>query len=147
MISVEHPSDLVTHLGAVAVSEDAVLLDKALLEAFIAVSGDDQPIHRGPEAIAPGNLLLALTPRLLKSAVSVRFFETAMTVRIDRVAFRRPARVGDTLRLRATPHRVDRVKPLGGGRVAVTVACALVTTAEVATLRVTDLYAERSREP
>ncbi len=141
MICVERPIDLAAHLGEAATSPESVTLDRALLEAFIAVSGDDQAIHRGPGAIVPGNLLLALVPRLLKSAVEVRRFDSAMTARIDRVAFRRPARLGETLRLEARLRRVARLRPEGESeRVAVAVDCALLTDGAIATLRVTDVY-------
>lgn len=142
MISVARPMDLAAHLGARAAARDGVRLDAALIDAFIAVSGDDQAIHRGAEAIAPGGLLLALVPRLLKRAIEVRDFERAMTARIDRVAFRRPARLGETLLLSAEILRVAR---LGGGaqrRCAVITSCVLSAGADVATLRVADVYWE-----
>ena len=134
------PQDLAAFAGAEAEALDRILLTEALIDAYIAVSGDDQAIHRGEEAIAPGNLLLSLVPRMLKSAIEVKNFDSAMTARIDRVAFRRPARIGEKLRLSVKILRVSRVRSEIGRRTAVAVACGLSTDAPIATLRVIDVY-------
>ena len=137
MISVEHAEDLRAHVGSEARSAQSVLIDAALIDAFIAVSQDDQPIHRGPDAIAPGNLLLSLAPRLLQSAIEVRSFNDAMTARIDKVVFRRPVRVGERLTLSAKILRVGRMP---GGRTAVATECRLITNSDAATFRAIDVY-------
>ncbi|MCI4665942.1 MAG: hypothetical protein MRY74_14605 [Neomegalonema sp.] len=140
MISVLEPSDLAAFVGAEAESQDRILISEPLINAFIAVSGDDQPLHRGADAIAPGNLLVALTPRLLKRAIEIKNFTGAVTARMDRIAFRRPVHVGDHLRLRAQIVRVSRLPSRSALRVAVAVDCVLATDAPAATLRVIDVY-------
>lgn len=146
MIKVARPADLVEHIGKEAVAVDTVLIDQTLIDGFIALSGDDQQIHRGPNAIAPGNLILALTPRLLKCAVRVERFDSAVTARYERVAFRRPARTGDRLGLRARIERVAAFRGAEQARVAVTIYCRLSAAEEIASLYVTDVYRDEAAQ-
>lgn len=111
ILAVAAAADLAAHIGAPFEAPDRVEIAAADIAAFIALSGDDAPLHRGANAIAPANLLLALVPRLLKSAVRVAAPGPRLTVRIDDARFLRPVRVGDRLGLdgvllRAAPTRL-----------------------------------------
>lgn len=92
------------------------------LAGFTRLSGDDHPIHTGDSAILQGPFGIAVAMGLLQS---LGLHGTAVLGLLDtHWTYRRPIRVGDTVRLRLTITRCRRTR--GGGRGIVTRHMALV---------------------
>jgi len=93
------------------------------IDAFAAVTGDDQWIHTDPErarrespfggTIAHGHLTLSLAPRLLRDILEVKGARILVNPGIERVRLRSPVHAGDRVRMRATVTKVREIK--GGG--------------------------------
>ena len=98
-VHVETPEQLVALIGEELRAESPVVVMQSQIDAFCAVSGDRQWIHtKGDESsIVPGNLLIALLPRLIQSAFQVESFSRCLTARYDAVKFRQPVLAGDRL--------------------------------------------------
>ena len=69
--------------------------------AFARLSGDANPLHRGPRAVVPGLLLGSLFPGLVGSA-----FPGALYLS-QRLSFRRPVLVGEPVAARVTVTRAS----------------------------------------
>jgi len=94
------------------------------IDAFAAVTGDDQWIHTDPEratqtpfggTIAHGYYTLSLHPRLAKQIVEFAGFAFAVNYGLDRVRFPAPLPVGNRVRMRASLVGVEDV--LGGAQI------------------------------
>jgi acyl dehydratase len=99
------------------VSQDAI-------DAFAAVTGDDQWIHVDPErarstpfggTIAHGYYTLSLHPVLAKGLVSYEGFAFGVNYGLNKVRFPAPLPVGNRVRMRMTLLAVDDV--LGGAQI------------------------------
>ena len=64
MIDVNDAKSLSAHIGEV-ISAPAVPITDAMVDDFIALSGDDNAIHRqdAQHRTVPGNLLVVMVPR------------------------------------------------------------------------------------
>ena len=67
--------------------------------AFVRLSGDANPLHRGPGAVVPGLLLGALFPGLVGTACPGAVYLS------QSLSFRRPVRVGEQVTARVTVTR------------------------------------------
>ena len=94
------------------------------IDAFAAVTGDDQWIHVDPErarqtpfggTIAHGYYTLALHPRLAKQLISYDGFAFAVNYGLNKVRFISPLPVGNRVRLRLALVGVEDV--VGGAQV------------------------------
>lgn len=94
------------------------------IDAFAAVTGDDQWIHTDPEratqtpfggTIAHGYYTLALHPRLAKQVVRFEGFAFAVNYGLNKVRFPAPLPVGNRVRMRVTLVAVEDA--LGGAQV------------------------------
>jgi acyl dehydratase len=94
------------------------------IDAFAAVTGDDQWIHTDPEratqtpfggTIAHGYYTLSLHPRFAKQLLRFEGFAFAVNYGLDRVRFPAPLPVGNRVRMRITLLAVDDV--LGGAQI------------------------------
>jgi acyl dehydratase len=105
--SVETPADLAGLIGEDLVSSGEILVDQAKIDLFLDVSGDRQWIHADParaarelpggRTIAPGNLVLALLPRLVQGAYRVERFERCVVAGYREVRFRLPVPAGSRI--------------------------------------------------
>ena len=81
-------------------SQDCVLITQTLIDDFCHVSGDHQWIHQNQEvAIAPGNLLISLIPRLIKSVFNIDKFSRCVTGGYQRIQFLQPVTTGQSVGL------------------------------------------------
>jgi acyl dehydratase len=103
------------HLGY----SDWLLIDQRRVDEFAEASSDLQWIHIDPERAADGpfgrtvvhgNLLLALTSRLVRRIVIVEGFRSTLNYGYDRVRFLSPVPVGAELRAGAVLHSVRDVR-------------------------------------
>ena len=115
------------------------------LATFTAVSGDDHPLHAGPDAVLQGPFGIAVAMGLLQG-LGIHG-EAVLGLLDTHWAYRRPVRVGDTLTLEVTVVRCRRTS--AGDRGVVTRAMRLVDAAG-ATLQegtTSALIAARGRGP
>ena len=141
MIHVERPELLADHVKAVVMSPTQIIVDDAMIDAFTEMSRDPQWIHSSAAEprIVPGNLLIALVPRLLRECVVVDRYSRCLTVKYENIRFKKPVVSGDTLGLAAT--MVDVRTRFGA--TFVTVSINLINQAnsdEVVQAVVTDCY-------
>ena len=80
MIHVERPELLADHVNAVVTSPTQIIVNDAMIDAFTEMSRDPQWIHSSAAEprIVPGNLLIALVPRLLRECVVVDRFSRCL---------------------------------------------------------------------
>ncbi|MEC7573667.1 MAG: MaoC family dehydratase, partial [Pseudomonadota bacterium] len=104
MIHVERPELLADHVNAVVTSPTQIIVNDAMIDAFTEISRDPQWIHSSAAKprIVPGNLLIALVPRLLRECVVVDRFSRCLTVKYENIRFNKPVVSRDTLGLAAT---------------------------------------------
>jgi acyl dehydratase len=105
-------------------TSDWVEISQERINAFAAVTGDDQWIHTDPErarrespfggSIAHGHLTLSLVPRLLREIFEVKDARFMVNPGIEKVRLRSPVRAGDRVRLRAM---VKDAREIKGGAV------------------------------
>jgi acyl dehydratase len=97
---------------------------QAAVDAFAAVTGDDQWIHTDPEratqtpfggTIAHGYYTLSLHPMFAKQLLRFEGFAFAVNYGLDRVRFPAPLPVGNRVRMRIALLAVDDV--LGGAQI------------------------------
>jgi acyl dehydratase len=100
---------------------DWVTVTQEAVDAFAALTGDQQWIHTDPErarssafgaTIAHGYFTLALAPSLLAQVLPLEHFAIALNYGLERLRFPAPLPVGERVRMRV---RLDRVEPLPGG--------------------------------
>ena len=103
MLSATTPGLLATHVGSAIVAPLAVTIDQTLIADFCALSGDHQWIHRTDEsAIAPGNLLIALIPRFVQSAIHVERYAHCVTAGYECIRFVEPVLAGQSVAMTVT---------------------------------------------
>jgi len=141
MIHVERPEQLSDHLNVVVKAPAQVVVDDAMIDAFTEISRDPQWIHSrdAKPRIVPGNLLIALVPRLLRECVVVDRYSRCLTVKYENIRFKKPVVSGDTVGLDAT---LTDVRTRFGATF-VTVSISLTNHAngdEVVQVLVTDCY-------
>jgi acyl dehydratase len=105
-------------------TSDWVEISQERIDAFAAVTGDDQWIHTDPErarrespfggTIAHGHLTLSLAARLLRDVLEVKGARFMVNPGVEKVRLRSPVHAGDRVRLRAT---VKNVREIRGGAV------------------------------
>ena len=99
---------------------DWLEISQERIDAFAAVTGDDQWIHTDPErarrdspfggTVAHGHLTISLTPRLLREILEIKGTRFMVTPGIEKVRLRSPVRAGDRVRMRGTVTRVREIK-------------------------------------
>ncbi|CAH2603697.1 conserved protein of unknown function [Rhodovastum atsumiense] len=137
MITVATPAELGRFIGQEQRSPSGLVVDAAMVEAFLALCGDGNPIHQGADAIVPGNLLLAQLPRFLQALFRVGHCRRSLLAGYRAVRFRRPVPVGACVHLAATLAAVTPARDL----VRVETACRVLHGEAVAlTADVTDVY-------
>jgi acyl dehydratase len=108
-------------------TSDWVEISQERIDAFAAVTGDDQWIHTDPErarrespfggTIAHGHLTISLAARLLRDVFEVKGARFVVNPGIEKVRLRSPVHAGDRVRMRAT---VKKVRKIRGGAVRAT---------------------------
>ena len=104
-------------------------IDQALIDRFVALSGEDSWIHTDPEraakskfggTIAPGNMGVALLPRLSRGESAYARYPRAYSLNQgwDRIRFLEPLRSGSRVRARSRLLDVEE-RPDGSLRVQV----------------------------
>jgi acyl dehydratase len=107
------------------------------IDAFAAVTGDDQWIHIDPKrarneapfggTVAHGHLTLSLAPRLLRDVLEVKGARFMVNPGIEKVRLRSPVRPGDRVRMKLT---VTKVREIRGGAVRATLHMVLEVEGE-----------------
>ena len=70
-----------------------VPIDKQMLDHFLMLSGDRNPLHThslGSKPVIPGNLLLCLLPQMVQSRLRLPADHQLYTVKYDKVRFKSP---------------------------------------------------------
>jgi acyl dehydratase len=106
---------------------DWIEISQEKIDAFAAVTGDDQWIHTNPErarrespfggTIAHGHLTLSLAARLLRDVLEVKGARFLVNPGIEKVRLRSPVYAGDRVRMKVT---VTKVREIKGGAVRAT---------------------------
>lgn len=101
MITVDHPQQLKTKIDLRCDCPMVRSVGKADLEAFTALSEDQSQIHSADSEapVIPGNLLIALLPAMLQSAIQVKAFDHCKTVTLDKVRFYESVGLNEPLQL------------------------------------------------
>ena len=115
-------------IGQEAEPGDWFTIDQALIDQFIAISGETGWLHTDPEraqakfggTIAPGNLGIALLPRLSRSVSAYGRYPRKYSLNQgwDRIRFLEPLRTGSRVRARSRLVDVEE-RPDGSLRVLV----------------------------
>jgi acyl dehydratase len=97
-------------------ASDWIEISQEQIDAFAAVTGDDQWIHTNPErarrespfggTIAHGHLTLSLAPRLLRDVLEVKGARFLVNPGIEKVRLRSPVHAGDRVRMKVTVTKV-----------------------------------------
>lgn len=120
-ISAYRLEELPQKVGGVLGTSDWITIDQARIDAFAAVTGDDQWIHvdaerakSGPygKTVAHGYLTLSLLPLFAASAFEFTNQRTGINYGLNRVRFPAPVPVGSRLRGR---FEVLACEPVDGG--------------------------------
>lgn len=99
-----------------------VTTDQTRIDAFAEASGDHRWIHVDPgdaaasnfgSTIAPGHLILSLTPMLLDQLTDLRQHATSLNYGINRLRFPTPVPAGSRVRLRVRILDVRKRPPDG----------------------------------
>ena len=90
-----------TLIGRSITSAHTVLVTQALIDKFCAISGDHQWIHEKSDesTIVPGNLLIALIPQLIQTAIYVETYSRCVSAGYQRVKFLRPVHADQSIGL------------------------------------------------
>jgi acyl dehydratase len=101
-------------------ASDWIEISQEQIDAFAAVTGDDQWIHTNPErarrespfggTIAHGHLTLSLAPRLLRDVLEVKGARFLVNPGIEKVRLRSPVHAGDRVRMKVTVTKVREIK-------------------------------------
>lgn len=99
---------------------DWLEISQERIDAFAAVTGDDQWIHTDPErarrdspfggTVAHGHLTISLTPRLLREILEIKGTRFMVTPGIEKVRLRSPVHAGDRVRMKGTVTKVREIK-------------------------------------
>jgi acyl dehydratase len=117
MTEITPATDLAALVGQSIGTSDWFEIDQARIDAFAALTGDEQWLHvdreraaAGPygTTVAHGYLLLALLPMLAATAVTISGFDSVVNYGLDRVRFPAPALSGSRFRDHMTLDAADR---------------------------------------
>lgn len=90
-------------LVGVKIKSAPIHICKDMIDAYIALVGDSNPIHNADhEALCPGNLLVALLPRMMQTQVQWRGFAKLVSAKYAPIKFLKPVKAGADIRLCAT---------------------------------------------
>ena len=113
--------DLKPLVGQLIGTGDWLLIDQARINAFAAVTGDDQWIHLDPvraaqgmfgTTVAHGFLTLSLLPYLSRSSFKIEGLRMTVNYGLNRVRFPSPVPVNSRLRAH---HKLLSFEPIEGG--------------------------------
>ncbi len=124
---VEHPDELLPHVGKTFGPSDWVTVEQAMIDKFAEATGDHQWIHvdverakremPGGKTIAHGYLTLSLVPRMAATLVRVTKRRHGLNYGSNKVRFTSPVPAGSRVRLR---QRLANVEPVPDNGVRVT---------------------------
>ena len=115
----ESPRDMLGQEGRALGASDWLLIDQPMIDAFAALTGDDQWIHVDPEraaqgpfgkTIAHGYFTLSLVNGFLPQLIEVRGFSAGVNVGADYLRFVAPVPVGSRVRGVGEIRKVEVVK-------------------------------------
>ena len=115
----ESPRDMLGQEGRALGASDWLLIDQPMIDAFAALTGDDQWIHVDPvwaatgpfgKTIAHGYYTLSLVNGFLPQLIEVRGFSAGVNVGADYLRFVAPVPVGSRLRCVGEIRKVEVVK-------------------------------------
>ncbi|MGH7027289.1 MaoC family dehydratase [Brevundimonas sp.] len=115
----ETPREMLGQEGRALGVSDWLLIDQSMIDAFAALTGDDQWIHVDPEraargpfgkTIAHGYFTLSLVNGFLPQLVEVRGFSAGVNVGSDYLRFVAPAPVDSRVRATGEIRKVEVVK-------------------------------------
>jgi acyl dehydratase len=121
MLTTTSIEELQARVGTELGVSDYVSIPQEKVDAFAAVTGDEQWIHTDPAraadspfggTIAHGYLTLARAPVLLDQVVPLDSFAMAVNYGLDKLRFPAPLAVGEQVRMRVA---LDAVDPIPGG--------------------------------
>jgi acyl dehydratase len=126
-LTVEHPKDLLQHVGKELGPSEWMTIDQAMIDKFADATGDHQWIHvdveraktemPGGKTIAHGLLTLSLVPRMASTLLKVTKRKRGLNYGSNRVRFTGVVPAGARIRLR---QRIANVEQLDSGGVRVT---------------------------
>jgi acyl dehydratase len=126
-LTVEHPNDLLQHVGKELGPSEWMTVDQAMIDKFADATGDHQWIHvdveraktemPGGKTIAHGLLTLSLVPRMASTLLKVSKRKRGLNYGSNRVRFTGVVPAGSRIRLR---QRIANVEQLESGGVRVT---------------------------
>ena len=101
MIEIKQITDWLECMGATFEDASPRAVTPAQLEAFLQVSGDENVIHQGDEAIIPGYMLVSLGPHFVQQHLNLDNTIIGMSVGYDKVRFKAPAKLDEPLFFKA----------------------------------------------
>ena len=126
-LTVEHPKDLLQHVGEELGPSEWMTVDQAMIDKFADATGDHQWIHvdvqrakaemPGGKTIAHGLLTLSLVPRMASTLIKVTKRKRGLNYGSNRVRFTGVVPAGSRIRLR---QRIANVESLESGGIRVT---------------------------
>ncbi len=103
------PSDLASLVNQPLRSDLELLIDQALVDRFVTLTGDDQWIHADPvraadelaggRTLVPGGLIVALIPQFLARTYTVGALGKCLIAEYRQVRFLQPVPTGTTITL------------------------------------------------
>jgi acyl dehydratase len=111
--------ELQEHVGRELGVSEWLMVTQADVDAFAAVTGDQQWIHTDPvraatgpfgATIAHGYYTLSRAPLLLGDVLSLEGFPMAINYGLDKLRFPAPLPVGESVRLRVALARIDPLR-------------------------------------
>jgi acyl dehydratase len=116
---IDRPADLMAHIGQKLGASAWVRIDQRSIDAFAALSGDDQWIHvdveragrdmPGGKTIAHGFLVLSLIPMLQRGVFTVTNRGKGLNYGCNRIRFISPVPAGSRVRLHQTLKACQRL--------------------------------------
>ena len=123
MLTVEHPKDLLQHVGRALGPSEWITVDQSMIDKFAEAAGDHHWIHVDPErarrempggkTIAHGYLTLSLLPRLHPMLLQVKNRKRSLNYGSNKIRFTNFVPAGSRIRLRQTIKSVEQI--LDGG--------------------------------
>lgn len=110
MIEINQIADWPEYLGTTFEDATARSVSATQLEAFLQASGEANAIHLGDQAIIPGNLLLGLVPHFVQQHLKLSDTIIGMSVGYDKVRFKAPVKLGESLFFKAEITQVRMYK-------------------------------------
>jgi len=131
MLRVNHPTELVGHVGQDLGASGWRTISQAMIDTFAGLTGDTHWIHTDPAkagaegpfggTIAHGFMILALITSSMNELLEIGGAAHFVNYGLDRVRFTGPVRAGNRVRLRQS---LADVAPIKGG-VRITTKCTL----------------------